>query len=99
MYAARNGHQRMVDLLMQRGAEIKLQNSIGGTALLGAAGQGHEGRVVDLLLRGGAEVELQNNHGFTALMFPPREATSERSSCCCSAARRSTSRASTASPR
>ena len=55
MCAAPSGHEGVVDLLLQRGAEINLQSSNGGTALMCAAGNGHE-RVVDLLLRRGAEI-------------------------------------------
>ena len=50
MLAACNGRERVVDLLLQRGAEVNLQDSDGDTALMAAASQGHE-RVVDLLLR------------------------------------------------
>ena len=32
MIAAAQGHERVVELLLQRGAEINLQNSTGGTA-------------------------------------------------------------------
>ena len=54
-------------MLLQRGAEIDLQNSNGDTALMDAAGQGHE-RVVELLLQRGAEINLQDSDGDTALM-------------------------------
>jgi len=33
MVAAHHGHERVVDLLLQRGAKVNLQNSDGGTAL------------------------------------------------------------------
>ena len=59
MAAARYGHERMVDLLLQRGAEINKQKSDGFTALMLAAEKGHE-RVVELLLQHGAEANLQN---------------------------------------
>ena len=58
--AAFNGQARVVELLMQHGAEINLQDSVGCTALMRAAGQGHE-RVVQLLIRHGAEINLQNS--------------------------------------
>ena len=67
MFAARKGHERVVELLLQRGAEINLQSSEGVTALMDAAGNGHE-RVVDLLIRRGAEINLQSDGG-TALMM------------------------------
>ena len=37
MFAAIHGHERMVELLLQRGAEANLQNSKGDTALMLAA--------------------------------------------------------------
>ena len=67
MFAARYGHERVVELLIQHGAEINLQNSVGDTALMRAAQHGHE-RVVELLLRHGADINLQNSGGGTALM-------------------------------
>ena len=47
--AADSGHERVVELLLRRGAAINLQDSIGGTALMLAAHNGHE-RVVELLI-------------------------------------------------
>ena len=52
----RHHHERVVELLLQRGAEIDLHNSVGWTALMYAADNGHE-RAVELLLQRGAEVE------------------------------------------
>jgi len=87
--AARYGHERVVDLLLQRGAEVNLQDSDSWTALMYAARYGHE-RVVELLLQHGADVNLRS---------PPTKPTSGWSSCCCSAARRSTCRPAAAGPR
>ena len=64
--AAAHGHERVVELLIRRGAELNLQDSVGGTALIAAASGGHE-RVVDLLLRHGAEINMQSSNGWTAL--------------------------------
>ena len=50
MHAAGQGHERVVELLLRRGAGIDMQTSNGGTALMAAASQGHE-RVVDLLIQ------------------------------------------------
>ncbi|EOD41873.1 hypothetical protein EMIHUDRAFT_431850 [Emiliania huxleyi CCMP1516] len=84
MTAARQGHERVVELLLQRGAEVNVVDSLGGTAMMYAAHQGRE-RVVKLLLRHGAEINLQDSYGVTTL-------TSGWPSCCCSMGRRSTSR-------
>jgi len=62
--AASNGHERVVDLLLWRGAEINLQSSKGYTALMDAAGSRRE-RVVELLLRRGAEIDMQDSNGGT----------------------------------
>ena len=55
MCAAIDGHERVVELLLQRGAEIDQQDSDGVTALMIAALYGHE-RVIDMLLENGAEI-------------------------------------------
>jgi len=60
MIAANNGHERAVELLLQRGAEVDLQDSDGWTALMCAADNGHE-RVVELLLRRGAKINKQRS--------------------------------------
>ena len=58
MLSARHGQERVVELLLHRGAQIDLQDSSGNTALMLAATSGHE-RAVKLLLRRGAEINLQ----------------------------------------
>ena len=72
MGAAHQGHERVVELLLRRGAKVNLKDSKGGTALMLAAHYGNE-RVVELLLQHGAEVNLQNSIGDTALMFSHRQ--------------------------
>ena len=62
MGAAYRGHERVIELLLQRGAEINQQASNGVTALMDAASKGHE-RVVELLLQRGAQVNLQTDSG------------------------------------
>ena len=49
LLAAANGKERVVDLLLQRGAEINKQTSDSFTALMAAAHNGHE-RVIEVLL-------------------------------------------------
>ena len=49
-------------------SEVNMQHSAGTTALMDAAGKGHEG-VVELLLQRGAEINKQSNVGDTALMM------------------------------
>ena len=57
MYAASEGHERVVELLMQHGAEVELQDNDRWTALMVAARSGHE-RVVELLLQHDAEINV-----------------------------------------
>ena len=59
-------HERILELLLQHGAEVNLQSSNSYTALMGAAFGGHE-QVVELLIRHGAEINLQNSGGSTAM--------------------------------
>ena len=58
--AADRGHERLVESLMQRGADVNLQSSDSTTALTFAANDGHE-RVVELLLRHSADVNVQTS--------------------------------------
>ena len=52
--AAGYGHERVVELLLQNGADVNLQNSNGGTALMIVALLNHPA-VVQRLLRAGAD--------------------------------------------
>ena len=72
MGAASNGRERVVDLLLQHGADINVQESNGGTALMFAVSNGHE-RVVELLLRAGASAKARSVAGETALQMAMRE--------------------------
>ena len=96
MGAAGNGHERVVELLLQRGAEINKQDSDGWTALMYAADNGHE-RAVESCRCCCSAARMSTSRPATA--SPCTTATSGRSSCCCSAARRSTCRTATAGPR
>ena len=64
-----------VDLLLSRGAKTDIVNKSGETALMFAAGRGHEG-VVELLLKKGANVQLKNNAGETAMSYAKRSGNS-----------------------
>ena len=68
MAAASRGHERVVELLLQRGAEINLQSGVGWTALMCAAGEGHPA-VVLRLLRAGADTAVRSEDGKTALQW------------------------------
>ena len=66
MFAAINGHERMIELLIRRGAEVNLQDIKGYTALMYAALLDHPA-VVRRLLRAGADAARTVGAGKTAL--------------------------------
>lgn len=65
--AARNGHLAMVELLLEKGAEIGTINGWNKKALIGSAARGH-GAIVQLLLEKGEDIEIKNVDGSTALI-------------------------------
>jgi ankyrin repeat protein len=71
-WAARNGHETVVNLLLEKGAELETKNKNGWTPLLWTASEGHEA-VVKLLLEKGAELETKNNDGWTPLLWAASE--------------------------
>jgi len=56
MKASGNGHEKVVKLLLDKGADVNLQSKYAETALMKASGNGHE-KVVKVLLAKGAEVD------------------------------------------
>ena len=65
MLACGNGHMQLVDLLLERGANVNLQDSSGVTALINAAYNGNA-TVVRRLLRAGAQIGQRTQNGHTA---------------------------------
>ncbi|KAH7345940.1 hypothetical protein BKA66DRAFT_325499 [Pyrenochaeta sp. MPI-SDFR-AT-0127] len=57
--AAQHGHQRMVKLLLDKGADVNAQGGSYGNALYAASVKGHE-QVVKLLLDKGADVDARS---------------------------------------
>jgi ankyrin repeat protein len=66
LWAARNGYESIVRLLLENRADVAARTCSGETALLSAALKGHEG-VVRLLLEYGADVSVKDIGGRTAL--------------------------------
>ena len=64
--ASRGGHEDVVHLLLEHGAELSAQDKDGRTALHLASENGHE-KVALLLLEHGAELSAQDKDGRTAL--------------------------------
>ena len=68
MAAAGQGHQAVVEALLQRGADTDRQDANGWTPLMFAAFYGHE-PISSALIRHGASVHLQNSKADTALLI------------------------------
>ena len=65
-WAAKNGHNAVVKLLLEKGAELESKDNYSRTPLLWAAENGHD-TVLELLLEKGAKLESQDNYGRTLL--------------------------------
>ncbi len=57
-----------IEVLIQQGAYVDIENESGDTALTGASYCGHK-EVVEMLLQNGADVNIKDNKGQTALMM------------------------------
>ena len=68
LYAARNGHEAIVEVLLAAGCSVDLPTNNGMTPLMGAAKFNHAG-TVELLLEAGADKALVCNNGRTALWY------------------------------
>ena len=64
--ASKRGDLEVAKLLLEKGADINFQNTIGDTALHCACVWGHLD-VVKLLLEKGADIEIKNVNGETTL--------------------------------
>jgi ankyrin repeat protein len=71
-WAARNRHEAVVKLLLEKGAELETKDKDNSrTPLSWAAENGHEA-VVKLLLEKGAELETKDTYGWTLLSWAAR---------------------------
>ncbi|MBD0391224.1 ankyrin repeat domain-containing protein [Wolbachia endosymbiont of Pentalonia nigronervosa] len=66
--AAVSGYEKAVDYLINKGANVNLQNKYGISPLYSAIHHGHE-QVADHLIKKGANVNLQDKNGFSLLHF------------------------------
>jgi len=69
--AARNGHLRVVRLLLKAGANPNAQGNLGKTALIASAARG-DGQAVNSLLSASADVGIIDNYGMSALSWACR---------------------------
>ncbi|EOO04060.1 putative ankyrin repeat-containing protein [Phaeoacremonium minimum UCRPA7] len=65
-YAAENGHQELVELLLEKNAAVNQVSTAGVTPLYFAV---PEPEIARVLLEKGADPDLARSYGFTALMF------------------------------
>ncbi|KAJ5675431.1 hypothetical protein N7462_008328 [Penicillium macrosclerotiorum] len=66
MWASQNGHDRIVQILLERGADVNAQGGDYGTALCAASFCGYD-QIVQILLEQGADVNAQGGDYGTAL--------------------------------
>ena len=60
IWAAIQGHEEVVRVLLEQGANLEARNNNGDTALMWASVMGHK-EVVELLLDHGANAEISQN--------------------------------------
>ena len=67
MSASQNGHKEIVELLIEKGAEVDLIDQKGRTALTYASLRESQ-EIVQLLLDNGASADRTDNNGWSALV-------------------------------
>ncbi|KAJ6439191.1 Serine/threonine-protein phosphatase 6 regulatory ankyrin repeat subunit A [Purpureocillium lavendulum] len=67
VWAAKNGHETVVQVLVEKGADINANGRYGRTPLSWAAEDGHEA-VVRLLVEKGADIDAKGRYGLTPLL-------------------------------
>ena len=77
MYAVGNGQMKLLDFLLDKGADINASNNSGSTALMWAARQGYDECVQKLIVTG-ADVNKARNRGATALVETTFASANER---------------------
>lgn len=68
LWAARNGHETIVGILLERGVDFESKDNYGRTPLSCAAENGHD-TIVRLLLKRGADIESKDDNGQTPLSW------------------------------
>ena len=66
MIASKKRDTKIVELLLEKGAQVDLQNKDGWSALMSAS-KGGSVDIIQLLLKKGAKINLRNSNGLSAL--------------------------------
>ncbi|KAF5137166.1 Protein TANC2 [Metarhizium anisopliae] len=70
-WAAGEGHEAVVQLLLEKGTDVNAKDIDGQTPLWLSAAKGHEA-IVRLLINEGADIHIKDKHGRTPLMLAAR---------------------------
>lgn len=73
MAALGNPDVKVIELLLENGADIKAQNENSRTAFMHAAQENSNPEVIETLLKHGADIETKDNYGWTSLMYAARD--------------------------
>ena len=68
IHASYKNHLKVVQILIDAGADVDIQDNDGRTALMWASSNDNL-EVVQELIKAGADVNIQNNEGWTALIY------------------------------
>ena len=68
LLASKNGHNKVVKLIIQRCGNVNSTDDNGRSALIVASQHGHS-EVVKTLIEHGAQVDMQDKNGMSSLMF------------------------------
>ncbi|EXV06641.1 ankyrin repeat protein [Metarhizium robertsii] len=71
VWAAGEGHEAVVQLLLEKGTDVNAKDIDGQTPLWLAAAKGHEA-IVRLLMKERADIHIKDKHGRTPLMLAAR---------------------------
>lgn len=67
LIASANGHEKIVDILLSKGADVKMRDERGATALHHAAQSGHSA-IVEMLINAGCDLDAVDKNKWTPLM-------------------------------
>ena len=68
LYAVHRNHTEIARILLNAGADLNFQNTVGFTALMFASLNGNQ-QIIRMLLDAGAQLEMKDESGKTALMY------------------------------